>query len=115
MTTEELASLSIDDLWKLHEEVVHLLSARIVEEKAQLERRLAQLAAGKRVFPGATSAAKSSPSRKPRRKYPPVVAKYQNPSVPNETWSGRGRQPRWLVAALKSGRKIEDFSILRRK
>jgi DNA-binding protein H-NS len=26
-------------------------------------------------------------------------------------WSGRGKQPRWLVAALQSGHKIEDFLI----
>jgi DNA-binding protein H-NS len=27
------------------------------------------------------------------------------------TWAGRGNQPRWLVAALKSGKKLEDFAI----
>jgi DNA-binding protein H-NS len=26
-------------------------------------------------------------------------------------WSGRGKQPRWLVSALKAGGKIEDFKI----
>jgi DNA-binding protein H-NS len=31
--------------------------------------------------------------------------------MPSETWSGRGKQPRWLVAAIKSGRKIDDFKI----
>jgi DNA-binding protein H-NS len=40
-----------------------------------------------------------------------VLPKYRNPFVPSETWSGRGRQPRWLVAAVKAGRKIEDFKI----
>ncbi|MEO6783436.1 MAG: H-NS family nucleoid-associated regulatory protein, partial [Bradyrhizobium sp.] len=28
-----------------------------------------------------------------------------------ETWSGRGKKPRWLVSALKAGSKIEDFRI----
>jgi DNA-binding protein H-NS len=48
---------------------------------------------------------------KARRKYPRVFPKYRNLQTPFETWSGRGKQPRWLVAAIKSGRKIEDFRI----
>lgn len=40
-----------------------------------------------------------------------VAAKYVNPDNPLETWSGRGRQPRWMVARLKSGAKPEDFAI----
>ena len=39
-----------------------------------------------------------------------VAAKYRNAST-GETWSGRGLQPKWLKAALASGRKIEDFSV----
>jgi DNA-binding protein H-NS len=31
--------------------------------------------------------------------------------MPSETWSGRGKTPRWLVAALKTGRRLEDFAI----
>ncbi|WP_163314351.1 H-NS histone family protein, partial [Enterobacter hormaechei] len=50
-------------------------------------------------------------TEKPRRKYPRVLPKYRNPSEPSETWSGRGKQPRWLVAAIKSGHKIDDFKI----
>jgi DNA-binding protein H-NS len=40
-----------------------------------------------------------------------VAAKYRNPRNPEETWAGRGRQPRWLVAALKRGQKLESFLI----
>jgi DNA-binding protein H-NS len=47
---------------------------------------------------------------KPRRKYPRVLPKYRNPQT-SETWSGRGKLPRWLAAAMKSGRKLEDFRI----
>ena len=39
-----------------------------------------------------------------------VAAKYRNAST-GETWSGRGLQPRWLKAALASGRKLTDFAI----
>jgi DNA-binding protein H-NS len=39
-----------------------------------------------------------------------VPAKYRNSST-GETWSGRGLQPRWLKAALASGRKLQDFAV----
>ncbi len=40
-----------------------------------------------------------------------VAAKYANPDDPAETWTGRGRKPRWLAAKLKDGDKIEKFLI----
>ena len=41
----------------------------------------------------------------------PVPAKYMNPDNPGETWAGRGRKPKWLVAKLDKGEKITDFAI----
>jgi DNA-binding protein H-NS len=46
-----------------------------------------------------------------RRAYPRVFPKYRNPNEPSETWSGRGKQPRWLTAALKTGHTIDEFVI----
>jgi len=40
-----------------------------------------------------------------------VAAKYANPDDPSETWTGRGRKPRWLAAKLKEGDKIDKFLI----
>lgn len=40
-----------------------------------------------------------------------VAVKYRNRDNPGETWTGRGRQPRWLTAALKKGSKIADFAL----
>jgi DNA-binding protein H-NS len=37
--------------------------------------------------------------------------KYRNPENPYETWAGRGLKPRWLIAAIKGGKKLEDFAI----
>ncbi len=45
------------------------------------------------------------------RKRAPAVAKYANPADKSDTWSGRGRKPRWFVAALKAGKTPEDLSI----
>ena len=40
-----------------------------------------------------------------------VAAKYRNPEHPAETWAGRGLKPRWLAAAIKTGKKLDDFLI----
>jgi DNA-binding protein H-NS len=41
-----------------------------------------------------------------------VAPKYRDPKNPANTWTGRGRMPRWLAAATKGGRsKKEDFLI----
>src|SRR6516164_5707810 len=104
--------MGVDELWLLHEELTKVLTEKITKEKLELERRLAQLS---RANPIAEDEEPSATSRtgRHRRKYPKVLPKYSNPSVPTETWSGRGKQPRWLVAALRSGNKLEDFLITR--
>jgi H-NS histone family len=40
-----------------------------------------------------------------------VAPKYRDPENPAETWAGRGLKPRWLTAAIKGGKKLEDFLI----
>ena len=39
-----------------------------------------------------------------------VAVKYRDPQKAENTWTGRGRMPRWMVAAMKGGKaKKEDF------
>lgn len=45
------------------------------------------------------------------RKRLPSTAKYANPANKADTWSGRGRKPRWFSEALARGRKPEDMAI----
>ena len=112
----DLKSMSIDDLWTLHEKVGAVLSEKIKAEKRGLEDRLARLKSGAIEKPATARAAlKVRGRRTMRRKYPPVLPKYQNPSDPSETWAGRGKQPRWLASQLKAGKKIDDFLIDRTK
>ena len=108
----DLATIPLDDLWALHEQIIGILPERINAEKRQLEDRLARLNRVKNSH-GSVLELKSGKANRelPRRKYPRVFPKYQNPEVPSETWSGRGKQPRWLVSALKAGGTIEDFKI----
>jgi DNA-binding protein H-NS len=40
-----------------------------------------------------------------------VAVKFRNPKDPSQTWTGRGRKPLWLVAAVKKGAKQESFAV----
>jgi DNA-binding protein H-NS len=105
-------AMSVDELWHLHEEISRVLSVRLTMEKRELEKRLAQLRREKEMRQSEPSDARASEGApRERRKYPRVFPKYRNPKEPSETWSGRGKQPRWLAAALKGGHSIEEFAI----
>jgi len=40
-----------------------------------------------------------------------VAPKYRNPIDPSQTWTGRGKRPRWYSAALAAGKKEKDLLI----
>ena len=47
--------------------------------------------------------------KKPRKTASP--AKYRHPENSSVTWSGRGRQPKWIKEGLEAGKPLDDFSI----
>ena len=106
-----LDAMSIDEIWQLHEEISRVLSVRLTSEKRELEKRLAQLRLEKDMRQSVPVDATLRDASRERRKYPRVFPKYRNPDEPSETWSGRGKQPRWLTTALKTGHTIEEFVI----
>ena len=112
MRKPDLEAMDFDELWHLHEELTKILSEKIRAEKHELEKLLVQLNRVDQIGEAAGSSAKPRVHRPQRRKYPKVLPKYCNPAAPEETWSGRGKQPRWLAAALQSGHKLEDFLIV---
>lgn len=46
-----------------------------------------------------------------QRKRAPAAPKYANPANRSDTWSGRGRKPRWFAAALQAGKSPSDLAI----
>jgi DNA-binding protein H-NS len=93
------ASMPVEELWEIHEEIVKLLEAKMRAEKKMLEQRLISLRHPATDLPRA------------RRPYPPVVPKFANPDEPSQLWAGRGRRPRWVTEKLASGLALEDLSI----
>jgi DNA-binding protein H-NS len=89
-----LSNMSVEALISLRNQV----DKRLLECRAELEKQLERMDGGERSRRGKGSLKGT--------KVPP---KYRSPS--GETWAGRGAKPRWLVAAVKSGNKIDDFLI----
>ena len=102
MKRDDFNLMSVDELWALRSEITSVLASRIAAEKSILEKRLQQLQ---------SNGVSSGSFQRERRPYPQVLPKYRNPAKHAETWAGRGKQPRWLTAQLRSGKKLDDFRI----
>jgi DNA-binding protein H-NS len=96
-----LKSMSVGQLQDLKSQIEATISEKVGVRRQELESELSKLAgyggSGRRGRPG---------GRMGR-----VTPKYRNPANPAETWAGRGLRPRWLTAAIKGGKKLEDFAI----
>lgn len=99
----DLKSMPVDELWSLYQQINSALVRKIPAEMARLDQRLHEL--------GPHEADRTKKPSNRRRPYPPVLPKFRNPAAPFETWAGRGKQPRWLTAKLRSGKKLDDFRI----
>ena len=72
---------------------------------------VAELFGGAAAGAGRATRAPRKASATKGRKLGKVAPKYRNPAKPSETWTGRGKQPRWMAAETAKGRKAEDFLI----
>jgi DNA-binding protein H-NS len=96
MARTNLASLSVDALLKLREDVGKALSTRAGELKDQLSRLGGEVVDAR-------------PDRRGSLKGRKAAIKYRDRS--GNTWAGRGAQPVWLREKLKAGAKLEDFAV----
>src|SRR5258705_6764171 len=98
----DLKSMPLDELWALHEMICSVLARKLEAEKRSLEQRLNELR---------RTLKKDSNETPQRRPYPKIHPKFRNPKPPHQTWSGRGRQPRWVRELLAAGKTIDDLRI----
>ena len=95
MPKVSLSGMTVEALMDLRKRVDETLH----ERRAELEKQLERMGAIAVVVRGGGSVLKG-------KKVPP---KYRGPS--GETWAGRGARPRLLVAAIKGGKKLDNFLI----
>jgi DNA-binding protein H-NS len=91
-----LSGMTVETLMDLRKRVDEALHKR----RAELERQLVKMGSAVAVIGGRGKSALKG------RKVP---LRYRGPS--GETWAGRGARPLWLVAAIKGGKKLDDFLI----
>ena len=99
--------MNIYEFLELKSKIEAAISSRVLQERKRLTESLQRL-----------DALEVGSARKPRRaktnghgKRRSLAPKFRNPAKPSETWAGRGNRPRWLIAALKSGKKLEAFAV----
>ena len=95
MAKPNLSRMDFESLVKLRGQV----DEELVSRRATIEKQLAAL--GGSIAPG-----RGRGNSLKGRKVPP---KYRDRA--GNTWAGRGAKPRWLVAAIKEGKKLEDFAV----
>jgi DNA-binding protein H-NS len=103
-TQEEDLALKLMPIGKLVEmrnRIDAILASKVADQRRTLQSELSKLERfqpnGSRIRIGARGGV--------------VAPKYRNPDDPAETWAGRGLKPRWMTAAMKRGKKLEDFLI----
>src|SRR5260370_12046712 len=82
MESIDLQSMSLDELWALHETICLILTRKLEAEKRSHEQRLNEL---RRKFGKASN---ETPERRP---YPKVHPKFRNPKSPHQAWSGQSQ------------------------
>jgi DNA-binding protein H-NS len=100
-TAFNLASMSVDALLRLRDDIGTMLS----QKGQELKKQLLRLEGGG----WGSGRTRASGTRSHPRKGIKVAPKYRGPS--GETWAGRGATPKWLTALMKEGRKAEEFLI----
>jgi hypothetical protein len=96
MARTNLASMSVDALLTLRDDIGRVLSQKAMQLQDQLSRL-----GGESGYP--------SRGRRSSLKGRKVAIKYRDRS--GNTWAGRGAQPVWLREKLKAGAKLEDFAV----
>lgn len=101
-----LKAMSISKLQDLKSKVEVEISERVRARRQELEAELSKLHG----YSGGARAGRPA-GRGRRGPRGSVAPKYRNPENTAETWAGRGLKPRWLTAAIKGGKKLDDFAI----
>ncbi len=122
MAIPDISKLTVSELEELIKSCSAQIESRKKTKKKELAKTFRELAKSEGLdvseivddSPATTRKrrGKKATAKKARRKKRGKVApKYRNPANSRETWTGRGRKPAWVVAALDSGKKLQDLAI----
>lgn len=109
MANANLMNYSFDGLKELQLEIEKELKHRQQQEVKKAREQILSIAEDlgvpvEQLFANMGAKQKSGSRKK-------VQPQYQNPADNSQTWSGRGRQPKWIVDWLSSGRSLNELKI----
>ncbi|WP_460532745.1 H-NS histone family protein [Chitinimonas naiadis] len=106
--TIDLSKLSLPELQALQVQITKEIPQRQAADKQKALEDLKKLAAERGFNLGdLLGTAKGKSAGKVTK---PVAAKYRSKDG-SETWSGRGRKPKWVSAYLAQGGQIDDLAV----
>lgn len=103
----DLENMSRSELVKLRGDVDKAIST-LADRERRKAIEAAEKAAAEHGFSLAELTGVSVSAKRSKAKSP---AKYRNPADATQTWSGRGRKPRWIIEAAAAGRDLSDLEI----
>lgn len=104
--TMNIDRMNVEELQDLQKQVANAIVAKQREARSQIKKQIRDLAEHNGTTVEALFGLKAG-----RKAKGSVAAKYGNPANPAETWSGRGRMPRWLQQKIQGGAQKADFLI----
>ena len=102
----KVKSMAFDELLMAKGKIETEIELRSARERSRLIKAIGELRSAAAAI--SAMALHARPHALKGKKLPP---RYRNPKNRKETWAGRGNRPRWLVAALKGGKKLEAFAV----
>lgn len=105
----DLSSLSVDELKRLQLEAEALIESK--KDQAIEDAYNQIMAIAENVGLSIEQIMEMGAQKRKQTTRKSVEPRYRNRNNPEETWTGRGKQPRWLVAELEKGANLEDFLI----
>jgi DNA-binding protein H-NS len=103
-----LSELSLVDLKALLSEIPKEIQRREKDEKVRVRKELEELAA-KHGF--SLDDLLGQAAGKVAKVSKPVAVKYRHPADATLAWSGRGRQPKWVVDFLAQGGSLQQLAV----
>lgn len=109
MATIDLSGYNLAELKGLQHDIEREIKSRQHQDLQKAREQILAIAqeAGVSVEELLAAGGKKSKTGKGQK----VQARYQNPSDNSQTWTGRGRQPKWIAEGLAKGKALDDFRI----
>ncbi|MGS9838322.1 H-NS histone family protein [Acinetobacter baumannii] len=105
----DISELSVEELKRLQEEAEALIASKKDQAIEDAYNQIIEIAENVGFSVEQLLEFGAQKRKKTTRKS--VEPCYRNKNNAEETWTGRGKQPRWLVAEIEKGAKLEDFLI----